>query len=176
MHNIREKLIELLGDKLIFGRGILYEVADHLIANGVTIGKPLAQFLRPVFNYEGLKDKYLVFKVDTGELVVNCFVLRPEKDIAAVEALRAYARTTDNKTLSNDIYNWVGDGETVQKWIPVSDRQPDKEGSYLVYSSKSKTVFTAHYRPHIDRWANRANGQFITHWMPMPQPPKEDAQ
>ena len=35
----REKLIELLGDKLIFGRGILYEVADHLIANGVTVQK-----------------------------------------------------------------------------------------------------------------------------------------
>lgn len=35
----REKLIELLGDKLIFGRGILYEVADHLIANGVVISK-----------------------------------------------------------------------------------------------------------------------------------------
>ncbi len=33
----REKLIELLGDKLIFGRGILYEVADHLIANNVVL-------------------------------------------------------------------------------------------------------------------------------------------
>lgn len=62
--------------------------------------------------------------------------------------------------------------EVVQEWISVKDKQPKKEGSYLVYSSKSKTVFTAHYRPQFDRWANRANGQFITHWMPLPQPPK----
>ena len=63
-------------------------------------------------------------------------------------------------------------GVTVQEWIPVTERLPEKGGAYLVFSSKSKTVFTAHYWLG-DRWANRANGQFITHWMEMPMPPKE---
>lgn len=74
-------------------------------------GKPLTAFLSPIDAYKGLKRKFLVFKSDTGEIVENCFVLRPGKDPAAVEALRAYARATDNATLSADIVNWVGKGE-----------------------------------------------------------------
>ena len=73
--------------------------------------KPLTAFLSPIDAYKGLKRKFLVFKSDTGEIVENCFVLRPGKDPAAVEALRAYARATDNATLSADIVNWVGEGE-----------------------------------------------------------------
>lgn len=64
--------------------------------------------MKPCENQKGLREKYLVFKADTGERIVNCFVLRPDKDTAAVEALRAYAKATDNKSLATDIYNWVG--------------------------------------------------------------------
>lgn len=64
--------------------------------------------LTPVDPYKGLKRKYIVVKADTGEDVPDCFVLRPAKDHAAVEALRAYAMATDNKTLADDIYRWVG--------------------------------------------------------------------
>lgn len=70
--------------------------------------KPLSAFLAPMDSYKGLKRKFLVFKSDTGEMVENCFVLRPDKDPAAVAALRAYAEATDNDTLSVDIINWVG--------------------------------------------------------------------
>lgn len=62
----------------------------------------------PVKQYDGLKQKYLVIKADTGELVKNCFVLRPDRDLAAVTALRAYVEATDNETLAADIINWVG--------------------------------------------------------------------
>ena len=65
----------------------------------------------------------------------------------------------------------IANGVTIQEWIPVSERLPENGGSYLVFSSKSKTVFTAHYWLG-DRWSNRANGQFITHWMHLPEPPK----
>lgn len=121
--DVKEKLVELLREfievdawdngefiekEIDFG-----EIAENLIANGVTVqdGKPLDAFLHPVDTYKGLKAKYLVFKADTGEKVDNCFVLRPDKDPAAVEAIRAYARATDNETLAEDIYNWVGKGE-----------------------------------------------------------------
>lgn len=56
----------------------------------------------------GLYGKYTVLKNEDGSLVTNCFVLRPEKDPAAVAALRAYAATTDNAELADDIINWVG--------------------------------------------------------------------
>lgn len=56
---------------------------------------------------DGLKIKYNVFKVDTNETVYNCFVLRPSKDKAAIEALKRYAEVTENKQLSEDIMVWI---------------------------------------------------------------------
>ena len=58
--------------------------------------------------YDGLKPKYRVFKMEDGTLVDGCFVLRPDKDHAAREALRFYATKTENSQLAKDIYDWVG--------------------------------------------------------------------
>ena len=57
----------------------------------------------------GLYGKYTVYKNKDGSLVTGCFILRPEKDPAAVAALRAYAAATDNTELASDIIKWVGD-------------------------------------------------------------------
>lgn len=139
--DVREKLVELLKEIVAiqecgFGdpRPTYETVASYLMSHGVTVqdGKPLDAFLHSVDAYKGLKAKYLVFKADTGERVGNCFVLRPDKDHAAVEAIRAYAKATDNETLAEDIYNWVGKGEPVQEWISVNDRLPDDEQEVLV--------------------------------------------
>ncbi|MFT9848498.1 hypothetical protein [Aneurinibacillus sp. REN35] len=56
---------------------------------------------------QGLHVKYNVTKADTGELIGNCFVLRPDRDPAAVVALMMYAAATENKELSQDILNWL---------------------------------------------------------------------
>ncbi len=58
-------------------------------------------------NGNGLKVKYKVFKADTGEIVDNCFVLRPDRDSAAVVAIQAYAAATDNKKLAFDLIKWI---------------------------------------------------------------------
>ena len=201
----REKLIELINE----GRRMCEDsdcencthnedifctrsiIADHLISNGVTVGvdtKPLKQYLTQIDEYAGLKLKFLVFKADTGERIENCFVLRPDKDYAAVEALRAYAEATDNKTLADDIYNWVGNGVTVQKWIPVSERLPDLIpcNAGTAYSeavnvlTSGRKVLTAiwdgtDFIADAEFW--EAEGEEITHWtpvlLPLPEPPKE---
>lgn len=94
--------------------------------------KTLSTFLAPMDNYyKGLKQKFLVFKSDTGEMVENCFVLRPDKDPAAVMALRAYAGTTENDTLSADIINWVG-AERNDPLTLDELRQMDGEPVFLV--------------------------------------------
>lgn len=200
----REKLLELIGQVQDCGCDVTDVVemnyvenitlADHLIANGVTFGKPLTEYLHPIDTYEGLKGKYLVFKADTGEQVVNCFVLRPDKDTAAVEALRAYAHATDNKTLSNDIYNWVGKGVTVTdnhvggKWISVKERLPLEEWEYFTAENDwdvypclavvknnrggryvTKMFYTG--ENFVDDDYVRYTAQ-VTHWMPLPEPPK----
>ena len=135
------------------------------------IEKPLTEYLHPVDNYAGLKGKYLVFKADTGEQVENCFILRPDKDAAAVEALRAYAKVTDNETLAKDIYNWVGNGVTVQEWISVKDRLPEENGIYLTFNKKRQYEFHM-FQTGKRMWQGIWEEDGVTHWMPLPQPPK----
>lgn len=182
--DVREKLVELLDDMQRSGTGYFgsaienKKIADYLIAHGVTVqnGKPLDAFLHPVDAYKGLKAKYLVFKADTGERVGNCFVLHPDKDSAAVEAIRAYARATDNETLAEDIYNWVGKCEPVHEWISVDDRLPEEKVNCIVH-------YKHDYCNNDGYWAigfcfydgekfRIDLGYKVTHWMPMPEPPK----
>lgn len=56
----------------------------------------------------GLFPKYIVRKAATNEIVENCFVLRPDRDPAAMIALRAYAKACNNLELARDIFEWVG--------------------------------------------------------------------
>ena len=67
------------------------------------------------------------------------------------------------------------------KWIPVTERLPEYEGTYLVFT-KSGCVTTARWYPERD--IRNYRGDFIrhvegnfhrnaTHWMPLPEPPKE---
>ena len=55
--------------------------------------------------HDGLKLKYRVYKAENNAPVANCFVLRPMKDRAARIAMEAYARETENKELSEDIFD-----------------------------------------------------------------------
>ena len=80
---------------------------------------------------EGLRCKYIVRKADTGEGVDGCFVLRPDRDRAAVAALRAYAAATDNDVLATDILNWVGQ-ESNEPLTLDELRQMDGEPVYCV--------------------------------------------
>ena len=68
------------------------------------------------------------------------------------------------------------------KWIPVSERLPDKDGAYLV-RWKNKSVGDAEYESRCgsfgywldiywDKDAEWYPYVDITHWMPLPEPPK----
>ena len=64
---------------------------------------------------QGLKTKYLVQKMkppgDTryvdGPPLTDVFVLRPEKDPVALEALIRYAELTGNVYLHDDLWRWI---------------------------------------------------------------------
>ena len=89
----------------------------------------------------GLTRKYIVRKSDTGGEVEGCFVLRPDKDHAAVVALRAYAEATKNKILANDIISWVGPADNEPLTLedlkemngePVWREQPGYDGRWVL--------------------------------------------
>ena len=76
----------------------------------------------------------------------------------------------------------IANGVTIQKWIPVSERLPEKEGTYIVRTTTG-AVTTARFYEEWDMTNYR--GDFIkhveakfhrnaTHWMPLPEPPAID--
>lgn len=68
------------------------------------------------------RDKFAVShhargEVDPGE----CFVLVPRRDPAAIEALRAYARSTSDVLLSAELLEWIGRIEGFAMTLTVRD-------------------------------------------------------
>lgn len=55
----------------------------------------------------GLYNKYTVINNDTGEEVTGCFVLKPYKDKAALEALKRYAEVTNLQALRRDLLDFI---------------------------------------------------------------------
>ena len=71
----------------------------------------------------------------------------------------------------------IANGVTVQEWISVKDRLPEA-GGYVVCIAKRNPF--SRFMPMVARiekngWVNPITEQYIsevTHWMPMPNPPK----
>ena len=86
----------------------------------------------------------------------------------------------------------LANGVTVQEWISVKDRLPEDSGYYLVvyrdkYNGSISIAFDMYVKCNVGewwesefacditkqfRWATRLQEQEVTHWMPLPQPPK----
>lgn len=70
------------------------------------------------------------------------------------------------------------------RWIPVTERMPEKEGSYLIFATvyfipdhvdecdHYDGITISGYHPEYGFMGN--NGLFAKAWMPLPEPPKED--
>lgn len=62
------------------------------------------------------------------------------------------------------------------RWIPCSERLPEvcKGTSYLSYIPSFGTADIADYHPDVDEWTFMGLPITVTHWMPLPEPPKEE--
>ena len=69
-----------------------------------------------------------------------------------------------------------------RRWIPVTERLPVSEDTYLVYTERG-SVYASHFYTEKrfasgyvreSQWSHRGKVN-VTHWMPLPEPPKEDA-
>lgn len=75
----------------------------------------------------------------------------------------------------------IANGVTVQEWIPVTERLPESEGTYLVYTKRGSVYASHFYEKKVFRddyvreqqWSQRGKVK-VTHWMPLPEPPKEE--
>ena len=73
----------------------------------------------------------------------------------------------------------IAHGVTVQEWISVKDKLPEKNGRFICtykFNSNSEMQFvgTLEYYAscHYPHWQHESVGVIVTYWMPMPQPPK----
>jgi hypothetical protein len=72
----------------------------------------------------------------------------------------------------------IAHGVTVQEWISVEDRLPEEDKDVLVfgYYHEAFQTLICHYRTDFKgQWFTSVAGQQVyevTHWMPLPQPPK----
>ena len=77
------------------------------------------------------------------------------------------------------------DTDVPSKWISVEDRLPEKDGSYVTATNatgETKGVMVQNYKTACVRgkelrrwvWHDRLSPWRITHWMPLPQPPREE--
>ena len=71
----------------------------------------------------------------------------------------------------------ISSGVTIQRWIPVTERLPE-EMDWVLCACKDGEVRILAYDFIMDDWdihgrPNSCYGKaFVTHWMPLPTPPK----
>ena len=68
---------------------------------------------------------------------------------------------------------WADEAANAQpRWIPVTDRLPDEEEAVLAFCTNTGTVKVAWLIEGV-WWTWDFYGFHISHWMPLPEPPKE---
>lgn len=60
-----------------------------------------------------------------------------------------------------------------QRWIPVTERLPEKDGPYLVSGNSEIWICEFIHIGILKGWSNPANRPRVKAWMPLPEPPKD---
>ena len=80
---------------------------------------------------------------------------------------------SENKAIAEHL---LANGVTIRKWIPVTERLPKKEGRYLcvVQIGYSGAIYVTLMNGDPDGFSlDHIYNDDVTHWMPLPEPPKE---
>lgn len=102
--------------------------------------------------------------------------------IAALERLKDGTSGIVAATIS-DCQRVIGDLPDATGWIPVTERLPEESCNCLVYTVGGYITLVPYSAVHKmfnafdDNFPGEAADLAIgcTHWMPLPEPPKEDA-
>ena len=80
-----------------------------------------------------------------------------------------------NQYIAEKLYNAGYRKENQGEWVSVDDRMPEISGKYIVCTKNDKVYQTKFYSYTENKgghWGQKDKGRSITHWMPLPKPPK----
>lgn len=96
---------------------------------------------------------------------------------ALVDALMTYTWRDEDERLIDDadekreyIKQWFPDLPTVNGWISIDDRLPERYVNVLTCDIHGNIHENWLYKADPECWSRGYN---ITHWMPLPEPPEE---
>ena len=97
-------------------------------------------------------------------------------EIVKKAAYSSLPSNTEDFHLNMFVTNLLSHGVTVQEWIPVTERLPEKGEEVLVFDTRENWTGFAWLRPDETWTALGFDFPFdlgeVTHWMPLPEPPK----
>lgn len=73
----------------------------------------------------------------------------------------------------------IANGVTIQKWIPVTERLPDKHREWVLCLCVGGAMEVLNFDFTMWNWDSQYPGRcymekYVTHWMPLPEPPMEE--
>ena len=80
-------------------------------------------------------------------------------------------------TMNKDARAYIQQLEAqVPKWISVEERLPEEDDDVLMMTDMGMSMGYYCRDSFIDSWVDYVNSdsKCVTHWMPLPEPPKED--
>ena len=104
-------------------------------------------------NFMGLKEAESTLLLGEAADAIEELQAAEKKYLANIGALE-----TENQHLKRE-----------REWIPVTERLPEKTGIYAVWTAKG---FGNHLS--ASHWDGESWSLRVTHWMPLPTPPKEE--
>lgn len=93
--------------------------------------------------------------------------------IRSLNGSYSFVERNDNRVIADHL---IANGVTVQEWIPVTERLP-KEGDIVLCYMEFGEQRMAQWDESENCWAGQLidyHKEQVTHWMPMPTPPKGD--
>jgi hypothetical protein len=157
MPNTKEKgkLIEVLSKHIPYGYATMCLIADELMADGVRLEEKRA----------------------TSD---GCITKAAREKLWRIVKEAIHSWESDVNMSDHITDNLIAHGVTVQEWFSVKDRFPGKMGQYVCrYVFGENTDYPFYQvlwyfanleKPHFQHEGSM--GLTVTHWMPLPKPPK----
>lgn len=95
-------------------------------------------------------------------------------DADAIQLPNGFFENVDNVP---KFYEWLNSLPTVPaapRWVRCEDDKPKERDYYFAFTADAE-AFVGEYIPSVDQWWKDDDLILtVTHWMPLPEPPKED--